>query len=112
MTNLCILYGLKKLHHDSHCLYQSGYFNIEVDYSDLILEALKQVNLRLRPQILPIVETFNWSDDLLLSAIGNSYGDIYETHLEWAKNSRLNQNEDAIPEGYLEYMRPILKAKL
>lgn len=51
--------------------------------------------------MLSIVETFNFSDDLLLSANGNSYGDIYETHLEWTKNSRLNRNEDAIPDGYL-----------
>ena len=48
-----------------------------------------------------------------MSAIGNSYGDIYETHLEWAKNSRMNKdNEDAIPEGFMEYMMPVLKAKM
>ena len=47
-----------------------------------------------------------------MSAIGNSYGDIYETHLEWAKNSRLNQNKGAIPDGYMENIMPILQGKL
>lgn len=113
MLNICLLYGLLKLNEDSHELFQSGYFSDkEVPYSDLILEAIKTVNLRLRPQMLSILESLPFSDDTLKSAIGNSYGDIYETHLEWAKGSRLNQNEDAIPDGYMEYMAPILKAKM
>lgn len=112
MTNICVLYGLCKLQKDSHSLYQSGYFTPGVNYSQLINEAIKAVNLRLRPQMLSIVETFEWSDKVTMSAIGNSYGDIYETHFDWAKSSRMNQNEDAIPDGYLQYMQPILKAKL
>jgi hypothetical protein len=43
-----------------------------------------------------------------MSAIGNSYGDIYETHLEWAKGSRLNKKEGAIQDGFMENMFPIL----
>ena len=72
------------------------------------------VNLRIRPQALNIAEALDIKDEPLQSAIGNSYGDIYETHLEWAKNSRLNKTKqgDAIPDGYLEYMMPILKAKM
>jgi len=53
---------------------------------------MKALNLKIRPVILPLVETFAMKDDTMLSAIGNSYGDIYETHLEWAKGSRLNKN--------------------
>lgn len=56
----------------------------------MILESIKQVNLLIRPQALNIVESMEISDDILQSAIGNSYGDIYETHLEWAKDSKLN----------------------
>ena len=48
-----------------------------------------------------------------MSAIGNSYGDIYETHLRWAKDSKLNHTKagDAIPDGYMENVHP-LKGKL
>ena len=43
-----------------------------------------------------------------MSAIGNSYGDIYETQLEWAKTSRMNQYKDGIPKGHKEMIMPIL----
>ena len=42
----------------------------------------------------------------------HSYGDIYETQLEWAKGSKLNKTQDAIPTGHKEYMLPILQGKL
>ena len=61
-----------------------------------------------------MMEAISPPDMYLQSAIGNSYGDIYETHLEWAKNSKLNQTKlgDAIPDGYMEYMLPVLKGKM
>jgi hypothetical protein len=61
-----------------------------------------------------LVESFGFSDAFLQSAVGNSYGDIYETHLKWAKDSRLNKTKlgDAIPDGFMDYMMPILKAKM
>jgi hypothetical protein len=49
---------------------------------------------------------------MLMSAVGNSFGDIYETHLEWAKTSRMNQTEGNIPEGFFKYIMPIMKGKL
>ena len=61
-----------------------------------------------------MIESLNVSDMYLQSAVGNSYGDIYETHLRWAKESRLNstKNGDAIPDGFMEYMMPIIQSKL
>lgn len=116
MTNLCLLYGLMHLNNNLNACYESGYFIIDkkVNYSNVILESIKQVNLRIRPHALNIVESFEISDDNLQSAIGNSYGDIYETHLEWAKDSKLNHTllGDAIPDGFMENIMPILKAKL
>ena len=112
MMNILVLYGLRMLNNDQHGLYECGYFISGIKYSELILEAIKNINLKIRPIILPLVETFAMKDDTLLSAIGNSYGDIYETHLEWAKGSRLNKNQDAIPDGFIKYMMPILKAKM
>ena len=78
----------------------------------MILSAIKSINLTLRPKIVSIIEAYDFSDTALCSAVGNSYGDIYETHLEWAKGSRLNQTDGAIPEGFMQYMMPIIRAKL
>jgi len=64
--------------------------------------------------MLSILESIDMKDEMLVSAIGNSYGDIYETHLEWAKDSKLNHTKlgDGIPDGYMEYVMPLLKAKM
>lgn len=80
----------------------------------MIEEAMKKLNLLIRPYALSLVEIGDTADCVLQSAVGNSYGDIYETHLRWAKESRLNHTKagDAIPDGYLEHMTPILKGKL
>ena len=64
----------------------------------------------LRPQIVSLAESFAVPDHVLCSAIGNSYGDIYETQLEWAKNSRLNKHK--IAPGFKENILPILQGKL
>ena len=53
-----------------------------------------------------------YDDDTLCSAIGNSYGDIYETHLEWAKDSRLNHLKGNSVPGWEENVMPILRGKL
>ena len=91
LTNLCILLGLGLINDNISTCYQSGYLqNAGVDFSSLIFEAIKIVNLRIRPVALSIVESLPISDEALCSAIGNSYGDIYETHLEWARASRCN----------------------
>ena len=78
-------------------------------------DALKLLLTRLRPQIVNLAETnlfLMCNDNMLMSAIGNSYGDIYETHFEWAKNSRMNRTKDAIPNGYKEFILPILQGKI
>lgn len=108
-----MLNGLDLLNKDSRACYECGYFGSE-PYGSWILGAIKVLNAEIRPHALGLMEAFEMPDNFLMSAIGNSYGDIYETHLRWAQNSRLNKTKagDAIPDGYLEYMTPILKAKL
>jgi acyl-CoA oxidase len=112
LTNLCMLGGLCQLMGDSTSCYEAKFFN--ENSSDFILEAVTHINRELRPYAINIIETVNVPDVVLSSAIGNSYGDIYETHLEWAKNSSLNHTKlgDAIPDGYIEYMMPVLKGKM
>ena len=80
----------------------------------LLNEAEKMLLARIRPQAIPLAEAHLVIDyeNFLMSSIGNWYGDIYETNLEWAKNSKMNQTEDAIPVGHDKYIRPILMGKL
>ena len=60
--------------------------------------------------MIPLTESFGVTDSMIVSSIGNFYGDIYETQLEWARNSKLNKS--TVAKGYKEYIQPILQGKL
>ena len=90
MNILIAMVGLHELKTDSAPLYECGYFSS--GSHTVIEDALKIVYVKLRPYMVGLVECFERSDNSLTSAIGNSYGDIYETQLEWARGSRLNNN--------------------
>ena len=102
--------GLTHLQQHSGAGYESGF--LPAGTSDRIDDAFKALLVKIRPQFISLVELYPTTDNNLMSAIGNSYGDIYETHLEWAKGSRLNQKPGAIQDGFKEYMLPILHGKL
>jgi len=57
----------------------------------------------LRPDAVPLVDSFDIPDRVLNSAIGRSDGNVYEALFEAAKKSPLNR-QDPI-EGYDEYLR-------
>jgi len=77
LRNLARVLALYELLQDSTGLYETGYF--KAGSGDMVLEALKIAIGLLRPQMIPLVESFSYPDSFLVSAIGNSYGDIYET---------------------------------
>jgi Acyl-CoA oxidase len=72
---------------------------------------MKQALKDLRPHMIPLTEldTTPELDMSYLSAIGNEYGDIYETQLEWAMKSRLNK--DPIPDYFHTIIKPMAKGE-
>ena len=76
LLNLAKLYALSEIHNDSSALYETGYFTMGT--GPILLDAMKHMMSLIRPQLIPLVESFEYSDNVLISAIGNSYGDIYE----------------------------------
>ena len=89
LTNLCLLYGLNLLKADSTACYECGFFTGH-PFSTFINEAIKHLLKEIRPYAISLIEAYGIQDEVIMSAIGNSYGDIYETHLRWAKDSKLN----------------------
>lgn len=73
---LAKIYALHELTQDSVALYETRFFPLGT--ARLILDAQKQLMVQLRPQMISLVEAFGYPDSILVSAIGNSYGDIYE----------------------------------
>lgn len=60
--------------------------------------------------MIPLVEAFGIEDNSMITAIGNSYGDIYESQLDWARKSRLNK--ESFLKHIQENMLPIMNGKL
>eukprot|EP00005_Dracoamoeba_jomungandri_P012469 CAMPEP_0174275486 /NCGR_PEP_ID=MMETSP0439-20130205/59850_1 /TAXON_ID=0 /ORGANISM="Stereomyxa ramosa, Strain Chinc5" /LENGTH=726 /DNA_ID=CAMNT_0015367591 /DNA_START=8 /DNA_END=2188 /DNA_ORIENTATION=+ len=58
----------------------------------------------LRPDALPLVDAFDFPDNVLNSVIGGYDGNVYEGLYESAKKSELNQTDPF--DGYEEYLRP------
>lgn len=110
LLNLVSLYGLTCLQEVKSQGYDSGYFKSGAQ--TLIDEGVKLILKRLRPAIIPLAEWYHLPDSVLVSAIGNEYGDIYEQHLEWAKNSNLNTGNGNIMPGWNESIMPIIQGKL
>jgi len=78
---------------DSGFLAQKAHSNIKV--------ALDKLIAQMRPHLIPIMESFAVVDEILPSSIGNSYGDIYEQQLEWAKDSRMNKlDKEGVPDVF------------
>ena len=108
MTNLCSIMGLNWLQEYTIFGYDAGYF--EKGTQVLMGEAIKILLTRIRPQVIPLVELWGYHDTELVSAIGNSYGDIYETQLDWAKNSKYNKED--VPPMFETMIKPFMMGKL
>lgn len=87
---LARIFALKQLQLDSSALYETGFYG--KGSKTLLLDSMKGLLVELRPHMIPLVELN--IDELIdmshLSSIGNKYGDIYESMLERAMGSRLN----------------------
>jgi hypothetical protein len=107
LKKLVMLHGLSELVKDSQTLYDSGYFKAGAGAA--ITEGIKGLTAELRPQFIPLVEAFDIPDNTLNSAVGNSYGDIYEDYMNLAKRSRLNRNNnDYIPDYLKSTLFPVI----
>lgn len=98
------VFALKSLIKDSQSLYECGFFGAGsgLKLDDAYAKLLNQ----LRPHMIPYVEYAPFMTTGLRSTIGNDYGDIYETQLRVAKESKLNQTE--VPPYYEKYMKPTM----
>jgi hypothetical protein len=89
--------------------FDCGFFG--KDSEELLNEALKESLNKLRPNMISLVEYKaewdNWFCDT--SAIGNQYGDIHESFLNFAMDSRLN--ETPVKPFWKDTVRPMLKGE-
>jgi len=67
-----------------------------------------------RPYVIPLIEfgerSLKMEESWNISTIGNKYGDIYETQLAVAKDSKLNNGGNP-PPYYKSLMQPLIHGK-
>lgn len=62
---------------------------------------------QVRPNAVALVDAFNYTDHFLGSALGRYDGNVYQTLDDEAWKDPLNDSD--IPNGYEEYIKPLLK---
>ncbi|PPR83977.1 hypothetical protein GOBAR_AA36742 [Gossypium barbadense] len=70
-------------------------------------EQLRLLYSQVRPNAITLVDAFNYTDHYLGSVLGCYNGNVYQRLYEEAWKDPLN--DTVVPDGYLEYVWPILK---
>ncbi|KAF3324707.1 peroxisomal acyl-coenzyme A oxidase 1-like isoform X1 [Carex littledalei] len=105
---LCNIYALNLLHKHLGDFLVTG--SITPKQGALVSEQLRSLYSKLRPNVVTLVDAFNYTDHYLGSVLGRYDGNVYPALYEQAWKDPLN--ESAVPEGYAEYIRPVLKQQL
>jgi hypothetical protein len=104
---LISIFALHEIRKENQNLYETRFFG--PGSMKLLNESYNEALRELRPHLVNLVEMskLETEDSWNLSTIGNKYGDIYETQLEVAQNSRLNTGKP--PPYYERLMKPLIQ---
>lgn len=102
---LCSVYALYTLHKHLGDFLSTGY--ITAEQGNLAGDQLRHLYSLVRPNAVALVDAFDYTDHLLSSTLGRYDGNVYEALYEEAMKEPLNDSD--VPDGYWEYIRPMLK---
>ncbi|KAL2472068.1 Peroxisomal acyl-coenzyme A oxidase 1 [Abeliophyllum distichum] len=105
---LCGIYYLFILHK-----YQGDFIAtscISPKQASLANDQLRALYSQVRPNAIALVDAFNYTDHFLGSILGRYDGNVYPKLYDAAWKDPLNESD--IPDGYHEYIRPLLKQQL
>ncbi|XP_022154788.1 peroxisomal acyl-coenzyme A oxidase 1 [Momordica charantia] len=108
LQKLCGIYALYTLHkHLGDFLSTSTITPKQASLADDLLRSLYS---QVRPNAIALVDAFNYTDHYLGSILGRYDGNVYPNLYEAAWKDPLN--DSATPDGYHEYIKPLLKQQL
>ncbi|XP_019156633.1 PREDICTED: peroxisomal acyl-coenzyme A oxidase 1 isoform X2 [Ipomoea nil] len=105
---LCSVYALFLLHKHQGDFLATGY--ITPKQASLANDQLRALYTQVRPNAVALVDAFNYTDHFLGSILGRYDGNVYPKLYEEAWKDPLNAT--VVPDGYHEYIRPLLKQQL
>nr|DAD47719.1 TPA_asm: hypothetical protein HUJ06_017656 [Nelumbo nucifera] len=105
---LCYIYALYLLHKHLGDFLSTGC--ITPKQGSLANDQLRSLYSQVRPNAIALVDAFNYTDHYLGSVLGRYDGNVYPKLYEEAWKDPLN--DSVVPDGYHEYIRPMLKQRL
>ncbi|KAG8094153.1 hypothetical protein GUJ93_ZPchr0012g22070 [Zizania palustris] len=108
LRNLCNVYALHLLHKHLGDFLATGC--ITAKQGALANQQLGMLYALVRPNAVALVDAFNYTDHYLGSVLGRYDGDVYPALYEEAWKDPLNRT--VVPDGYHDYLRPLLKQQL
>lgn len=105
---LCSIYALSLLHKHQGDFLSTG--SITPKQASLANDQLRSLYAQARPNAVALVDSFNYTDHFLGSVLGRYDGNVYPKLYEEAWKDPLN--DTVVPDGYHEYIRPLLKNQL
>ncbi|CAL0331159.1 unnamed protein product [Lupinus luteus] len=108
LESLSSIYALSLLHKHLGDFLSTG--SITPQQGDLANEQLRSLYSQIRPNAIALVDAFNHTDHYLGSVLGSYDGNVYPKLYEEARKDPLN--DSVVPDGYQEYIRPLLKQQL
>lgn len=108
LQDLCRLYLIHHITLNQGHFLRSGTLS-GVDLSTLE-EEMYELLAKLRPQAVPLVDAFDFRDELLGSTLGAWDGRVYERLYEEAQKSPLNKTD--VSKAYHKYLQPLMKSNL
>ncbi|KAE8055879.1 hypothetical protein FH972_012691 [Carpinus fangiana] len=105
---LCNIYALFLLHKHLGDFLKTGC--ISPKQASLANDQLRSLYSQARPNAIALVDAFDYTDHFLGSVLGRYDGNVYPKLYEEAWKDPLN--DSVVPDGYQEYIRPMLKQQL
>lgn len=103
MTDLCQLYGLYTINENAGPFLQFGFYKPE--HIPLIQSAIYGLYEKIRPQVIPLTDAFNFTDYVINSPLGCYDGNAYQRYFEQVVRS----NPIGTPHPYYERtIKPVL----
>ncbi|CAI0413141.1 unnamed protein product [Linum tenue] len=108
LRNLCNIYALNLINRHLGDFLSTG--AISAKQASLANDQLRSLFSQVRPNAIALVDAFNYTDHYLGSILGCYDGNVYPKLYEEAWKDPLN--DSVVPDGYQEYIRPMLKQQL
>lgn len=104
LQRVAVLFCLSTLDQEAADFLTSGY--LLPDQAIMVKKQLIQILKTIRPDVVALVDAFDFPDYLLNSALGENEGNVYEKMVGMAEKEPINQLK--VAEGYQEYIRPLI----